>query len=479
MVITKRDTEKWANPDSVPLIGTLFDGKYRIEESLGKGGMGIVYRAVHVFMDRPVAIKFLKRDRLNNTDAIERFKREARAAGRIQHQHATAVLDFGMADKTLYLVMEYLEGRTLRERLSIDKSIPLEEAFRIISQVCEAVEAAHRCNVIHRDLKPDNIFLQLKDGIETVKVLDFGIAKIMQDDSSTTNLTAESFMGTPHYMSPEQCQANPLDPTSDIYSLGVILFEMLAGRPPFLGETALSIGLKHLRDTPPDLCRFCPELPKAVNRVIARALSKDPQKRQQSALLFAEELGRAGPVNSSSAITRTFSDCPSPDIALPASLIPTMIYDKHQVSYSPDDETESLLPAFNIPDIALFCYEVESKLAAIKNGGTHYQVLELERDTTAEMIEAAYRRLSRRFAIIRQAELSAYGLDMRAQLEQIQESLREAAEVLGSPYKKQRYDEQLGRQLRRITGQYQSVPKAMPKQKGNLRGILTRLRLNG
>src|SRR5262249_18237214 len=181
-----------------PLIGTLFEGKYRIEDKLGEGGMGVVYRATHIFMERPVAIKFLHAERLTDSAAIERFKREARAAGCIQHPHATAVTDFGVANGNIfYLVMEYLEGRTLREGLRSEGRLPLVEAIRIISETCEAVEAAHKCKIIHRDLKPDNIFLQLKEGIENVKVLDFGIAKIPQSSTTAIGPSTEIVMGTP------------------------------------------------------------------------------------------------------------------------------------------------------------------------------------------------------------------------------------------------------------------------------------------
>jgi serine/threonine protein kinase len=277
--------------DYSELIGTIFEGKYKIEIKLGEGGMGVVYRATHTLMDRPVAIKFLHSDRLTDSSAIERFKREARAAGRIQHPNATAVLDFGIANDIFYLVMEYLEGRSLRDKLRLEGPLSGKEAVRIMSQVCKAVDHAHKCNVIHRDLKPDNIFLQDKGDEEIVKVLDFGIAKFTFGGSSTVvGSTTEMFIGTPHYMSPEQCQADPLDPTSDIYSLGVILFEMLTGKLPFKGNSLLSIAIKHLNETPPSLREFRPDLPKEAEAVIMKALMKDSKKRHQSAQELAEDL---------------------------------------------------------------------------------------------------------------------------------------------------------------------------------------------
>jgi serine/threonine protein kinase len=245
----KRPEFQASNEDA--LRNTIFEGKYRIEERLGEGGMGVVYRATHILMDRPVAIKFLHSDRLNSTLAVERFKQEARAAGRIHHPNATAVLDFGLADNIFYLVMEYLEGCTLRARMRAKGQLPNKEVSRIISQACEAVEVAHKCNIIHRDLKPDNIFLQQKEGEEIVKVLDFGIAKLLQSGNQVSELTTEAFMGTPYYMSPEQFQSDPLTPASDVYSLGIIIFEMLTGRRPFDGDSVFAIGLKHMGEPVP------------------------------------------------------------------------------------------------------------------------------------------------------------------------------------------------------------------------------------
>ncbi len=283
---------------SDPLIGTLFEGKYKIESKIGEGGMGAVYRATHIFMERPVAIKFLHGDRTTDTAAIERFKVEARAAGRIQHPHATAVSDFGVtSDNTFYLVMEYLEGRSLRERIKTEGALPLDETVRIIAQTCDAVEAAHKRGIVHRDLKPDNIFLQREENTETVKVLDFGIAKLTQGNANAGLTSTGMIVGTPYYMSPEQCQGDQLDHCADIYSLGVIIFEMVTGKLPFTADSPLSIVLKHVSEPPPSPRKFNPNLPETVEAVILKALSKRRQDRQQSAMQLAEELGKAVGLN--------------------------------------------------------------------------------------------------------------------------------------------------------------------------------------
>jgi serine/threonine protein kinase len=273
------------------LIGQVFEGKYLIEHKLGEGAMGVVYQAMHVLLERPVAIKFLHADRITDSAAIERFKQEARAAARIQHPNATSVLDFGVTGNTFYLVMEYLEGRTLRDRLQqTDEELSDQDILHIVMQICEAVEAAHKLGIVHRDLKPDNIFLQLRDGIETVKVLDFGIAKILQEgEESITEDGVQGVFGTPAYMSPEQFQGDPVSPATDVYSIAIITFELLTRQRPFVGNSFLKIGLQHMNDEPPALRNLRPDLPAAVEDVIVRGLSKRFYYRQSSVAQFSEE----------------------------------------------------------------------------------------------------------------------------------------------------------------------------------------------
>jgi serine/threonine-protein kinase len=218
-----------------PLIGKTLNEKYRIEERLGIGGMGTVYRARHMLIDRPVAIKVLNQRFVEDDAARTRFEREAKAAGRLQHVNAVSVTDFGeTSEGYVYIVMELLEGRTLREIVAKEAPLEIARAVSIMLQTAAAVGAAHEAGVIHRDLKPANIFVtQRSDVPAVVKVLDFGIAKLAAetlDDEEPKNLTQVGVMiGTPRYMSPEQCSGLPLTPAADVYSLGVIFYEMLTG----------------------------------------------------------------------------------------------------------------------------------------------------------------------------------------------------------------------------------------------------------
>lgn len=279
-----------------PLINTLFEGKYLIEKRLGQGGMGVVYQAEHILMERTVAIKFLLGDQMIDQKALKYFKREARAAGRIQHPNATAILDFGIANGICYLVMECLTGQTLRSRLKEVSTFSCTETVQIINQVCEAVEAAHTCNVIHCDLKPENIFLHYKDGQIQVKVIDFGIAKILKDQAtldgtgSINTSTSTDIVGTPQYMSPEQCLSAPLTRQSDIYTLGIIAFEMLTGSLPFDSKYPLTTIYKQVHEMPVKPSELNADIPLAMDKVILTALSKAAADRQPSARIFAEQL---------------------------------------------------------------------------------------------------------------------------------------------------------------------------------------------
>ncbi len=275
------------------LIGQTLAGKYRVDEFLSEGGMGTVYRGTHILMDKIVAIKVLHPALAADDKIVARFSREARAASRISHPHALNVTDFGESeDGIVFLVMEFLNGRTLKEVVRTDGSMPLVRAVEIMRQVCGALEAAHAENVVHRDLKSDNIMLLDVGGGDWVKVLDFGIAKIQETDGRDPDLTAPNLIiGTPQYMSPEQCsQASEIDSRSDIYSLGVILFELLAGHVPFVGESATAVMMQHLQDEPPDLLAERSDLPPEVGQVVARALAKKPEDRFQKVGELSESL---------------------------------------------------------------------------------------------------------------------------------------------------------------------------------------------
>lgn len=406
------------------LIGQVLDDKYRIDKQLGKGGMGAVFLATHVGTERPVALKVIAPQFMRNDEFVERFRREAKAAGRLRHPNVVDVTDFGFSrvgqERIAYLVMEYLDGCTLAEVLAEESRLPLGWVADILEQVCSAVDEAHNQGIIHRDLKPDNIWLEPnRRGGYTVKVLDFGLAKLAdptlpaiaaqsdalpagsispgaapssltrsagpagsdtvkhmwqstiaeneetrlmdqpaaeqsrdtrpiergtviddpelyeaatrlqpvavaeeeqtrllddktKGDSRETPASASegltrvgSILGTPIYMSPEQCRGEALDARSDIYSLGVIAYKMLAGEPPFSGEMSTVIRL-HLEEPPPPIRDKNPRVPKRVADLVMRALSKDPSERPQTAAGFASAL-RANSDGTGALLRRAFS----------------------------------------------------------------------------------------------------------------------------------------------------------------------------
>ena len=279
-----------------PLIGKTFNEKYRIEERLGIGGMGTVYRARHMLIDRPVAIKVLNQRFVEDDAARARFEREAKAAGRLQHLNAVSVTDFGeTSEGYVYIVMELLEGRTLREIVAKEAPLEIARAVSIMLQTAAAVAAAHEAGVIHRDLKPANIFVtQRSDVPAVVKVLDFGIAKLAAetlDEEEPKNLTQFGVMiGTPRYMSPEQCSGLTLTPAADVYSLGVIFYEMLTGSVPFSGSSPLAIAVKHSTDLPRPPREIVMSIPEDLEWLVLRALEKRPQDRPANAAEFRSEL---------------------------------------------------------------------------------------------------------------------------------------------------------------------------------------------
>lgn len=269
------------------LVGQTLAGKYSIEELIKSGGMGSVYRGKHVLMDKTVAIKVLRPSLAVDNVVVARFSREAKAASRISHPHAVSVTDFGESENgVVFLVMEYLDGQTLKEIIRNEGPMPLARVVEIVRQVSGALDAAHQQGVVHRDLKSDNIMLSETNGGDWAKVLDFGIAKIQEPEGTRDHdITAPNLViGTPQYMSPEQCsQTGPIDARSDIYSLGVILYEMLAGRVPFTGESPTVIMMKQVQDVPPAILAARPDLPKGIGEVVERSLAKKPADRFQTA----------------------------------------------------------------------------------------------------------------------------------------------------------------------------------------------------
>jgi len=269
--------------------GTTIDDRYRVEYLLGSGGMADVYCATDLQLDREVAIKLLYRRFAQDAEFVERFRREASAAAGLQHQHVVSVYDRGEWDGTYYIAMEYLQGRTLKAIINEYGALDSDWAIDMTEQILRAARFAHRRNIIHRDFKPHNVIVD-DDGLATVT--DFGIARAGASDMTQTG----SIMGTAQYLSPEQAQGHSVSEQSDLYSIGVILYEMVTGRVPFDGESAVTIALKHVSELPTGPCEINPAVSPQLQAVIMRALAKDPAQRFATADEFidAREQARAG-----------------------------------------------------------------------------------------------------------------------------------------------------------------------------------------
>ena len=275
------------------IIGSVLDGKYKVERLLGRGGMGEVYAGTHLRLERAVAIKVLHGDLNDNASFVARFAREARTAAKLEHPNAVHVYDFGsLADGSTYLVMEFIEGVTLREVLRANGTLNPGVAIDLVRQAAGAVGAAHARGIVHRDLKPENMMVrQDETGRLVLKVVDFGLAKMLEN--TTSQLTNKSeLMGTPKYMAPEQFQAATVDGRADVYALGCVLFELLSGRTPFEG-TFIEIVGKHVYADVPMVADTGVEIPEAIESVIRKALEKDPEKRLATAGDFVRELDAA------------------------------------------------------------------------------------------------------------------------------------------------------------------------------------------
>jgi len=270
--------------DLDPLIGHTIDGKYELISKLGEGGMSVVYRARRAHIGDDVAVKILLRKFVEDDAARTRFRREARAAAMLRHQNVITIHDFGETDDEhapAYIVMEFIRGTPLRELLKNEGSFSVERGLRLMRGICAGVSAAHRQGVVHRDLKPENILVVAPDDdfeFESVRVVDFGLAKLMADAGAATGVV----LGTPFYMSPEQAMGEPLDARSDVYSLGTMFYEMLAGTRPFEAATVSGVINRHLYEPPPP---FSPALaiPRRVSTAIMQALAKEPDDRPQTA----------------------------------------------------------------------------------------------------------------------------------------------------------------------------------------------------
>lgn len=273
-----------SNPD--PLLGTYL-GQYRLDKLLGKGGMASVYLATQENINRVVAVKILPRSFMHDDSFMQRFRLEARTIASLEHVHILPIYDYGEQDGAPYIVMRYLEGGTLEDRIRRDGPLPWEDILRIAKQVGQALDYAHNSGVIHRDIKPSNIML---DRGGNVYLADFGIARILE---GTAALTGSGVVGTPSYMAPEQADGSPPTPTMDVYALGVTTFEMIAGRLPFIADTPIAQIMMHINKPVPLLNSMNPAVPPEVDAVIQKALAKNPAERYSHASEFATALEAA------------------------------------------------------------------------------------------------------------------------------------------------------------------------------------------
>jgi eukaryotic-like serine/threonine-protein kinase len=267
------------------LIDTLFDGRYRIQRKLGAGGMADVYLAEDQELGRRVAIKILNGRHANDAQFIERFRREAKNAAALNHPNIVSIYDRGEAEDTYYIAMEYLDGRTLKELIVGRGAAPVNVAIEYARQILSALRFAHRHGIVHRDIKPHNV---LVDSDGRVKVTDFGIARAGTSQMTETG----SIVGTAQYLSPEQARGGEVDPRSDLYSLGIVLYELLTGKTPFEGETPVEIAMKHLSNAPKPPSSVRPDVPRELDMVVLRALAKNPDDRYQSADEMEADLER-------------------------------------------------------------------------------------------------------------------------------------------------------------------------------------------
>ncbi|MBC7932011.1 MAG: SUMF1/EgtB/PvdO family nonheme iron enzyme [Rubrivivax sp.] len=275
------------------LIGRTLEGRYRIDSLIGLGGMGSVYRVTRLLIGDEVAMKILHSERVADPHVGERFRREAQAAARLKHPNAVSIYDFGItSDGLQYLVMELLEGLSLRQIIKQEGSLPPSVAAEITTQVCAALDEAHRRHIVHRDIKPDNIIINSTFAGLRVKVLDFGIAKLRDDVASHLTQTG-SVMGTPHYMSPEQCLGEELDSRADIYSMGIVLYEMLCGRVPFNSPVSTAVVVQHVNQPPQSLRTINTGISPQVEAVVFHALEKQREARPPTASALAQELTAA------------------------------------------------------------------------------------------------------------------------------------------------------------------------------------------
>jgi eukaryotic-like serine/threonine-protein kinase len=281
------------------LAGQELAGRYAIAERIGAGGMATVYRATDKTTGAEVAVKMLDPGlAFLDPDVVRRFKHEAQAAARIEHPNAVHIFDFGMEGDKAWIVMELVTGRDLGALVAEEAPLDVWRAADLVAQICDVLSAAHHEGILHRDLKPDNVVVLGLPPAEHIKVLDFGLAKVFAQRPGALEFTgtaiANSVVGTPEYMSPEQCRGDKLDQRSDIYSVGVLFYQMITGRVPFLGASNIDTMLRQVKDPPYSPSLIVPRIPESVEKAVLKALAKEPKARYQTARHFQEALIKLG-----------------------------------------------------------------------------------------------------------------------------------------------------------------------------------------
>ncbi|OYT71358.1 MAG: hypothetical protein CFK52_08330 [Chloracidobacterium sp. CP2_5A] len=355
--------------DQSSLVGQIIDEKVRLEAILGQGGMGAVYRGRHLMLERTVAVKVLRPEILTIEGALERFFREARTAAATEHPNIVTVYDFGkLPDGGAYLILEFIEGKGLRAILQEQAILPPSLALPILSEVCAAVEFAHRRSIIHRDLKPDNIMLKRRDdGSATAKVLDFGLAKTVEEAETSSSITRTGeLVGTPAYMSPEHCSGDNLDARSDLYSLAIIAYEMLCGQPPFRGRVA-AILTSQIQRPPAPLRDLNPNLSPALEEAVLSGLAKKPYDRPASVAEWWNRL--------ETAYVATYGEKPSATIPLALPEPTPFVAPPVTGAAAPADQAitprERTLPASGAPSLNADAETAE--LSALSSASSHQQ----------------------------------------------------------------------------------------------------------
>lgn len=297
-----------------PLIGQVIGGRFQVQALIGAGGVGKVYRARQLGLERQACVKLLRPGHANDASVVGRFEREARAASRLTHENCVQVYDFGQHEGALYLAMEYVDGRDLRTLLHQEHPVGVKRACLLTAQILAALTDAHAHGIVHRDLKPENVMVTTRRGEELVKVLDFGIARLLDADAPALT-AAGRVCGTPQYMSPEQAMGADVDTRSDLYAVGVLLYQLLTGVVPFASANTVEVLTRHVTEPPRSPSEVAPKLalPPRLERLVLDALAKSPDDRPRSASAFRAEL---------LAIAATAAELPQAPVSPPLQLTP-------------------------------------------------------------------------------------------------------------------------------------------------------------